>query len=345
MAIENNEIDNLVFSQYFNSFNAQLRLLENNSYQRMLIYGAGTIGNMISKFFPEKTIAFVDQKADSETFSRVGNIKVISSTQITLETYDVIVISVLGREEEILSDLINNHHIDAHKIFTFKVVKENINEYREILKILDTLRTPNSKKTMIQIGASEGGLVERFAHMGWDAYGFDANPKYAQNYNLLNKQNDVHLYNQAVALGDEDTITFYISEHLDGIGSLKNFHPTHMPIDVKATKLTKFYHQNEIKFIDFFMVDAELMDLEIMKTHDWSIPISALLMECSISNVMEIFAYIHAMEPLYEHVVFAYEKPTGKVGEIGVCRDMVSAKAFSLLPKNFFGNIFFWKKS
>ena len=225
------------------------------------------------------------------------------------------------------------------------LASNTINETYEIQRILDVTPRLNHPRIMLQIGASEGGLAQRFATRGWEVFAFEANPLYQTQLKERQALEGLHLYNLAIATEEQDEVTFYVSQNHTGIGSLKKFHPTHNAIQVRATTLRKFYTENSITAIDYFMIDAELMDLKIMETHDWSIPISALLMECAIHSIGEICNFILSRVPSYKHIVFCWQKPTGACGEQGVCIGNMDSKAFMNMPRNCFGNVLFYQYS
>lgn len=198
----------------------------------------------------------------------------------------------------------------------------------------------------IQIGASEGGYGRSFADAGWTAYAFDAAPVYKRSEEQAKAEGNprFHFYNMAIAPSEERSVTFYVGEKNPTINSLKRHNPDHTPVEVPAISLRRFYKENGISKIDFMMTNVELMDLEIMKTHDWSVPIAALKMECTPYNVMNIYDYTMAQIPAYRHVVFDWRKPRSGAGVQGVCRRKCTAQEFVEVPVNglAFGNILFY---
>ena len=342
----NNDNLNVSFMKNFRQFHFQLQFLKNQSHKKILIYGAGTVGEFIYYFLKDQTIAFIDKNVDTLN-KTIDNLPIYSPDMLSTLDYDMIIVSSLGHEEVLINELNLTYSIDRNKILTFNIMQDTLNETKEISKVLDRQKAFSQQKTFVQIGASEGSLARKFALDGWKAYGFDANPKYLKDFENQKDIKDLHLFNQAISIHDEKKVTFYISDDHEGIGSLKSYHKTHTPIEVEAISLQEFYKNKNINAIDFFMIDAETMDLDIMKTHDWDIPINSLLMECTRNNVLEIKDYILKKIPSYNYVVFAHEKPIGIAGEKGYCRGTVSAECFSNLPRNrsFFGNIFFWRET
>jgi hypothetical protein len=112
---------------------------------------------------------------------------------------------------------------------------------------------------------------------------------------------------------------------------------------VPAITLSDFYAEHGIDAVDFFMIDAEQMDLPIMASHDWSIPIGALLMECGVSNGRCIYDAIMQRNPSYHHVVYVHKKPIARYGEQASCVGKLDIDNFVGLPREdgYFGNILF----
>ena len=222
-----------------------------------------------------------------------------------------------------------------------------ISEVAELRKVLAALPALNTPPLMIQVGASEGNFARSFAEKGWLVHAFDAAPTYETSGPVPSPSGRYHFHNTAIALDERETVTFYVNRRHPTVSSLKRFHPDHEPVDVPATTLRRFYDEHQITAIDFFMIDAELMDLEIMKTHDWSIPIGALMMECMPRNVLEIYREISARWPSYRHMVFEWRKPVAGAGIMGKCERIVSADehADATLDGTVFGNILFFDRS
>jgi FkbM family methyltransferase len=218
-----------------------------------------------------------------------------------------------------------------------------IEEIPDILRILDHVPPVAKPCRMVQIGASEGNLARKFARFGWEAYGFDANPRYAEALASNRTSRRLHLYNKAIAAESADDVTFFVSAEHSGIGSLKQFHETHRPICVPAITLADFYAERGIDAIDFFMIDAEQMDLPIMASHDWGIPIAALLMECGVGNGRMIYDAIMQRNSCFDHVVYVHKKRFARYGEQASCVGKLRIDDFVELPREqgYFGNILF----
>jgi ADP-heptose:LPS heptosyltransferase len=100
---------NINFSKDYNIFYNYILSLGLN-YQNLVIYGNGTIGKTIRKLIPEKIVGYVDIKDINHHPSTLKQMK-----------YDKILISVLGREKEIIEYLTNALNISIDKIITLEV--------------------------------------------------------------------------------------------------------------------------------------------------------------------------------------------------------------------------------
>lgn len=99
----------LGFSDEFRNFYNKIISLKDSKYSYIL-YGNGTIGKTIQKLIPEKIVAYVDINDKDKHPSTLKNIK-----------YDRIIISVLGREKEIIQYLTKELNIDINKIITIEL--------------------------------------------------------------------------------------------------------------------------------------------------------------------------------------------------------------------------------
>ncbi|MDX4069418.1 glycosyltransferase family protein [Aliarcobacter skirrowii] len=98
---------NSLFSNYFNQFYQQIKLIDG----KILIYGNGTIGKTIRALIPDKIVYYVDIADKEHHPYTLKNI-----------VFDKILISVLGREEEIKNYLVNELDIDESMIITFNIL-------------------------------------------------------------------------------------------------------------------------------------------------------------------------------------------------------------------------------
>lgn len=108
--VSNNQ--NYNFSKQFNKLFESIEFLKNTN-EKYVIYGYGTVGKTIKALIPEKIIDYVDIKDENHLPKNLRNMK-----------YDKIIISVLGREDEIIKNLIEELNIDKEKFIIFSV--ENV---------------------------------------------------------------------------------------------------------------------------------------------------------------------------------------------------------------------------
>lgn len=104
-----------LFNRYFKALQGLVRLP-----QRYVIYGHAEIGKAIYELMPEKVVAFLDRKSDA-TGERIVPGGVYRPESIKNMEFDKIIISVLGREEEIAAYLTGELSVEAHKIMTLDI--------------------------------------------------------------------------------------------------------------------------------------------------------------------------------------------------------------------------------
>ncbi|NOQ31392.1 MAG: hypothetical protein GQ570_09740 [Helicobacteraceae bacterium] len=83
-----------------------------------IIYGNGTFGKIVKSIMPHEKTIFVDINSDLISneieYSKVYSVKNIENIE-----YDLIIVSVIGREIEVIKMLTNSFGIEREKIFTF----------------------------------------------------------------------------------------------------------------------------------------------------------------------------------------------------------------------------------
>lgn len=221
-----------------------------------------------------------------------------------------------------------------------------LTEMEEVRRVLSGISPLNDPRLMVQVGASDGGLAMGFVKRGWRAIALDAAPMYRQsevdaeaaanpNFRFLNR---------AVTWKDAPTVPFFPADGLPTLNSLWRTHPDQQEVVVPAITLKALYAQEGVTTIDFFMIDAEGFDLHIMQSHDWSVPIGALMMEVSPKNVRRIYDFVMTQRPDYEHVVFRWEKREPKYGIFGEMTGLADVGDMESAPQNgrVFGNILFY---
>jgi hypothetical protein len=80
-------------------------------YNRIVLYGYGTFGEMIHTKYSSKIIHIIDK---SKLYSEIP--KIIDISGIKNSNYDIILISLIGREKQIISELMK-YDVPKEKIF------------------------------------------------------------------------------------------------------------------------------------------------------------------------------------------------------------------------------------
>lgn len=83
-----------------------------NENEKVLIYGHGYLGKVILSILNDNVVAVIDRNIRQDL---VGNYKIIQLNEINNYTYDSIIISLIGREKEIIKILLENG-VDKEKI-------------------------------------------------------------------------------------------------------------------------------------------------------------------------------------------------------------------------------------
>jgi hypothetical protein len=107
--IHSKQSQQINFSQLFNKLFGKIEeLKQKNNYYAL--YGYGTIGKTIQALIPEKIVGYVDMADKNNHPKNLKNME-----------YDKIIISVLGREEEIIKYLVEDLKIARDKIITLEL--------------------------------------------------------------------------------------------------------------------------------------------------------------------------------------------------------------------------------
>lgn len=109
-------LDNYTFSKSFNNLYSQVEQIK-NKYKKIALYGYGTVGKTISKLLNDRIEVIIDQ---NKVEVKELNYSIISVDELKNYSYDLILISVLGREDSIINTLLK-HNVEKEKIFTFKL--------------------------------------------------------------------------------------------------------------------------------------------------------------------------------------------------------------------------------
>ena len=101
------------FSHFFNSIEALKR-----AKKRYLVYGFGSVAKVLWSMMPELIVGFVEVNENNRTQNNVYSIP----DGLTLE-YDGIVISVLGREEQISRELVRDYGVLPERIIILNTLQ------------------------------------------------------------------------------------------------------------------------------------------------------------------------------------------------------------------------------
>lgn len=111
--------ENYAFSKKFNYLYKQIENLKKNN-EMYLIYGAGTVSNLIFNLIKGRIVTRIDMKSVLIDLDIEQN-KIYSVENIKNIKYDKIIISVLGREKEITNNLTKKFNISKDRIITFNL--------------------------------------------------------------------------------------------------------------------------------------------------------------------------------------------------------------------------------
>lgn len=110
---------NFDFSKQFNILYSQLEELKHKNEQ-YIIYGAGTISNLVYSILESNIVAKVDQKSILIS-NLIKSNEVYNPKNIKNMKFDRVIISVLGREEEIIKYLTDELNIQVEKIIVLNI--------------------------------------------------------------------------------------------------------------------------------------------------------------------------------------------------------------------------------
>lgn len=110
---------NYSFSKKINIFNNYLLNLT-NKYNSIVLYGFGVTAKIITSLYPDKIKLIVDNDVNKQN-SKINNIEVKNPQELRKINYDLIIITVLGREDEINTFLVKDIKVDSKYISHFKM--------------------------------------------------------------------------------------------------------------------------------------------------------------------------------------------------------------------------------
>lgn len=105
-------------NQFSTIFNHLKELSEQNA--TYVVYGYGTMGQLLNKFLENKIVGFVDKTSNIVSNVDTKRDTIYAPKNLEYMTYDFIIISVLGREKDIIEDLIDKYNIQKEKIISLR---------------------------------------------------------------------------------------------------------------------------------------------------------------------------------------------------------------------------------
>ena len=143
----------------------------------------------------------------------------------------------------------------------------------ETAVIYDYFRTnfPNTKGTMIDVGAHHGSAFKPFLDDGWNIHAFEPDPtNHAYITQRLASESRLKLNQFAVGHESGKVLSFYASEQSTGISSLIPFHEGHKEVArVNTIRLDEYLAGTDVSEIDFLKIDTEGFDLRVLQGFDW----------------------------------------------------------------------------
>ncbi|MDX4038443.1 glycosyltransferase [Aliarcobacter skirrowii] len=121
--MESNENINQLFNNQLNNLLGQVENLKNN-YKNIAIYGNGYVGNIIAEKLKNNLVIIFDKSLETTSkYCKVSHPKDLKNYD-----FDIMIISVLGRESIIKYELLNEYNLNEDKIYEFNLNQNpNIN--------------------------------------------------------------------------------------------------------------------------------------------------------------------------------------------------------------------------
>jgi len=281
------------FSIKMNKFFTHIDNLKRN-YNKIAIYGNGVIGKLLAKELSDNLNFIVDKDKNSTS----SYTKIISPDKINEEEFDILVISVLGREEEVIETL----NIPEDKLYflnvtspskSFSIIpsekligtysrnsKMTIDETKVILDYLDY-----DKGVMFDVGAHFGYSSFDFLTNDWKVYAYEAD-KYNKQIleNTVKNFENIKISPYAISNKNNKLLDFYSSDESTGVSGLNPFTDNHKTnTKVKTSTLDNEIKKYNIKEIDFLKIDTEGHDLFVLKGLNFN-KVSPKIIECEFEN-------------------------------------------------------------
>lgn len=305
VTLYSNEEINLDFSIKINSLFSYITKIKNSNL-KIAIYGNGLIGTLIAKELQNQLVIICDQKPNSYS----DYAKVCLPNELSYYEFDFILISVMGREKQIIDNLIN---IDKNKILTIDFHKDKINDFnlisidknsKEFLE--NNLIGPFKRETrlaadetkiifnylnqyegiMIDVGAHIGNSAKLFLENNWQVFCYEPDPNNRKKLLLnLEEYSNKLIFDKAISNKIDELVEFYDSKDSTGISSLLPFNKNHKKIcEVKTSTLTKEIKEHNIKNVDFLKIDTEGYDLMVLQGFPFDF-IKPSVIECEFEDL------------------------------------------------------------
>lgn len=137
--------------------------------------------------------------------------------------------------------------------------------------IYDLFKGSSFPRTMIDVGAHFGDILEKFAKSGWTVFAFEPDPvNRARLEKLCLGYPAVKVFSEAVSDQDVPEMMLYTSKESSGISSLTAFVESHVPaVSVPVTTLKTVLSEHAMPAITLLKTDAEGLDLKVLQGFDW----------------------------------------------------------------------------
>lgn len=134
------------------------------------------------------------------------------------------------------------------------------------------LLNPGSDQVIVDVGAHEGGSLQKFADRGCTVHAFEPDPRNMATLSERWARNaNVYLNASAVGAWDAEKVSFAVSSN-SYIGSLTSFDSSHTDgIEVPLVTLASYIQRHNIHRLDFLKVDAEGHDMDVLRGFPWDV--------------------------------------------------------------------------
>lgn len=260
------------------------------SKARIAIYGNGLVGRLVAREVQAQLVVIVDQNSKSSSeFAQV-----CSPSELGNFDTDVVIITVMGREEEI----IRNINVDRNRIYTIDLRQNALKDFRLVVQdqkssefLENNLCGPYTRESqlhldetnlilryieknsgvMFDVGAHFGSSAKQFLDIGWSVFGYEPDPINREKLkeNLASYRNLV-ISDKALCGEAGLNLDFYRSPESTGVSSLVAFSQSHEKLcSVETTTLELELEHHGIELVDFLKIDTEGYDLMVLQGYPW----------------------------------------------------------------------------